>query len=86
VTLEHAFLVDKFAEIEDALATMSIVDLERLQLRIQGWLKRKNYIAKNGPNSWPPRPPDVPPEEIRRIQAEIDRAFSQAPNDCASRH
>jgi hypothetical protein len=78
--------VDKFAEIEDALATMSIVDLERLQLRIQGWLKRRHYIAKNGPNSWPIPPPDVPAEEIRRIQAEIDRAFSQVPNECAPRH
>lgn len=30
------------------------------------------------PRGWPVPPPDVPREEIRRIQAEIDAKFSQA--------
>src|SRR4051812_12833822 len=56
---------------------MSIKDLERLQLRVQAMLKRRQYIEKNGPNSWPIPPPNISVEEIRRIQEEIDRAFSQ---------
>jgi hypothetical protein len=72
--------VAEFAEIEDALATMSVKDLEQLQLRVEGMLKRKQYIEKNGPDSWPIPPPNVSVEEIRRIQEEIDRAFSQVPH------
>jgi hypothetical protein len=57
------------AEIEHAIEQLPPAQM----LEVAAWLdeRRKKVVA------WPVPPPDVPQEEIKRIQAEIDRVFSR---------
>jgi hypothetical protein len=57
------------AEIEKAIEQLPPAQM----LEVAAWLdeRRKKVVA------WPVPPPDVPREEIKRIQAEIDRVFSR---------
>ena len=60
-------------EIEKAIDSLSERDVEELVTRLQQ--------RRAGRNRWPVPPPDVPKEEIRRIQAEIDAVFSSVEGD-----
>ncbi|MEO7318993.1 MAG: hypothetical protein ABIZ56_08400 [Chthoniobacteraceae bacterium] len=60
-------------EIEKAIESLSERDVEELATRLQE--------RRMGRNRWPVPPPDVPKEEIRRIQAEIDAVFSSVEGD-----
>ena len=60
-------------EIEKAIEALPERDVEKLS----AWLQQRRKVK----NAWPVPPPDVPKEEIRRIQAEIDAVFSSVEGD-----
>ena len=59
------------AEIEEAVNTLPPREQQELLRHLSTKLHAKRYAG-----GWPVPPPNVPREEIRRIQVEIDATFS----------
>lgn len=61
------------AEIEAAVETLPRREQEALLFRLCSRLRQPGVVFTH----WPVPPPDVSPDEIRRVQALIDEEFSQ---------
>jgi hypothetical protein len=61
-------------EIENAVAALPRNEQEVLLRHLSA------RLLPSAPGGWPVPPPNVPREEIRRIQAEIDEVFSRVEN------
>jgi len=60
------------AEIERAIESLAAPQVAELT----AWLERRRHFAP----AWPVPPPNVPREELERVEAEIEAAFPMQQN------
>ena len=68
---------DLFREAKATAARRGKHMKEVMREALSDWLLRQQPPAGPGPKQWPVPPPDVPIEELRRIDAFIERTFER---------